>query len=215
MDTFVEDLIKLLLATLIGMLIGLERERDTKIGGFRTMMLIAMGSAFFTTSTLRVLGPETGRVVATIVQGVGFLGAGILINERGKIRGITTAATIWVVAALGAGIGLGYYSLSTVGAVLTFMILHELRPLKKWIDGPNRLYSYRLVLPRTSLVTPITAKVREFGLTLESKTWGKQDSKLFCLWEISGPEELHQKFAQYLIENPDITEFSFGVLQSA
>lgn len=212
MDAFIEDLMKLVIAILLGSLIGLEREWNTKIGGFRTMILIAIGSVIFTLTSLRMLGPEAGRVIATIVQGVGFLGAGILINDRGKVRGITTAATVWVVAALGAGVGLGYYSISVCATLLTLLILDDMRVLKKWIGQGHRIYNYKITLAiDLAVYNEVKDKTKEFSLKIRNAGLGKQTGKLICVWELQGSQAAHNAFAEYLLTHNDVLEFEFDI----
>ena len=108
MEIFVENLIKILLAAVVGGVIGAEREYQDKVAGFRTIILITLGSALFTIFSMTMdPGFTRSRVAANIVTGIGFLGAGAIVREGGKIGGMTTAATIWLSAALGMGIGAG------------------------------------------------------------------------------------------------------------
>ena len=121
---------RLLVSILCGAIIGLEREWARKVAGLRTMILICMGSALYmSVSELAALrGPEPfdiTRIAAQVVTGVGFIGAGTIIVARGQIHGITTAATIWVVAAIGLIVGAGYpyFGLLVTGIVLGILIL--------------------------------------------------------------------------------------------
>lgn len=109
MDPILTDnLVKLGMAVLVGGLIGAEREYQDKAAGFRTIILITVGSTLFTILSLTLdPGNTQTRIAANIVTGIGFLGAGAIIREHGKIGGLTTAATIWLSAALGMGIGAG------------------------------------------------------------------------------------------------------------
>jgi putative Mg2+ transporter-C (MgtC) family protein len=130
-------ILKVLLATLLGGLIGLEREWRGRDAGFRTNMLIAMGSCLFTLISIHGFpldesaARDTGRVAAGIVTGVGFLGAGAMFHTLQRTKGMTTAATIWLVAAIGMTVGVGAYLLATFVSVLTFVILRLLHPVGK------------------------------------------------------------------------------------
>src|SRR5512145_1503350 len=108
MDALIENLIKLSMAVVVGGILGAEREFRDKAAGFRTLILITVGSTLF---TIFSLGMDPGftrtRIAANIVTGIGFLGAGAIIREHGRVGGLTTAATIWLSAALGMGIGAG------------------------------------------------------------------------------------------------------------
>ncbi len=124
------NIIKLLVAGLCGGLIGLERERDNKPAGIRTQMLVALGSALFMIVSLSVgsdLRVDPSRIAAQVVTGIGFLGAGAIIRDRGSVRGMTTAASIWVVAAIGLTIGAGLFVEGIFITIFTFLILGWLR----------------------------------------------------------------------------------------
>jgi len=122
---------KLLLAALSGGLIGWQRDRRQYVAGLRTMALVAIGASLFT-SINDVVGVD--RVVANIVTGIGFLGAGIIFRDGATVRGITTAATVWAVAAIGVAIGMELYLLALVATPLVFLIL-EMRPLSEYLAG--------------------------------------------------------------------------------
>jgi putative Mg2+ transporter-C (MgtC) family protein len=122
---------KLLLAAFCGAVIGWQRDRRQYVAGLRTMALVAAGAAMFT-GINETYGMD--RVVANIVTGIGFLGAGIIFREGGTVRGITTAATVWAVAAIGVAIGVELYLVALVATPLVFLIL-EMRPLSEYISG--------------------------------------------------------------------------------
>src|SRR5271154_5080290 len=100
------DLLKLFISLIIGSVIGAEREYRSKSAGFRTIILITLGSTLFTIFSIQIGSPNSpDRIASNIVQGIGFLGAGIIFREGSRVNGITTAATIWIAAALGMGVG--------------------------------------------------------------------------------------------------------------
>lgn len=125
-DAFRLDLAaKLIAAILIGGGIGLERELKGKPAGLRTNILICVGSALLMDLSMNlaaVHGGDPGRIAAQVVTGIGFLGAGTILHTRGQITGLTSAATIWVVAALGLTIGAGYF-IEALGSTVTVMIV--------------------------------------------------------------------------------------------
>ena len=117
---------RLLLACLLGAIVGLEREISKKAAGVRTNLLICMGSAFFTLLSAVLAGdanPDKGRVASNIVQGIGFLGAGLILHNRNRISGLTSAASIWVVASIGMACGAGLYAAAVVAAVIVIVAL--------------------------------------------------------------------------------------------
>jgi putative Mg2+ transporter-C (MgtC) family protein len=127
--------VPVLVAAFVGGLIGIEREYRDKSAGFRTMILIATGSALFTImSDVVGSGEESTRIAAAIVTGVGFLGAGVVLKDGATIRGITTAAAIWLVASLGMASGAEEYWLVGSVTLLILLVLWLLPPFERWID---------------------------------------------------------------------------------
>ena len=124
MAEYAEIFLRLVLAVIAGGLIGLEREVVHKPAGLRTHMLVSLGSALFVLVGLETLPNETARVIAGIATGIGFLGAGTIFKSRNDVQGLTTAASVWTVAAVGLSIGLGYYLISAIAVVLVLIILH-------------------------------------------------------------------------------------------
>jgi putative Mg2+ transporter-C (MgtC) family protein len=133
-----DDAARLGLAAALGGVIGFERELRDREAGLRTHMLVCLGSALFTivsaygfreflTSGDQVIRADPTRIAAQIVTGIGFLGAGAIIRQGLSVRGLTTAATLWVSAAIGIAAGAGYYSGAVVGTVVTLVALWPLR----------------------------------------------------------------------------------------
>jgi putative Mg2+ transporter-C (MgtC) family protein len=126
-------LTSLALATILGAAIGLERELQGKEAGLRTNMLICIGAALLTDLSTTLAGAsdvaDATRISAQIVSGIGFLGAGAIIRDRGQVKGLTTAATIWVIAAIGMACGGGRYA-AAIGT--TILVLIVLVPLRWW-----------------------------------------------------------------------------------
>jgi putative Mg2+ transporter-C (MgtC) family protein len=125
--------IRLAVSIVIGGLIGLERELEHKPAGLRTIILVCLGSTIFMLVgfELGLLGTEMGRIVAGVVTGVGFLGAGAIIRARGEVYGLTTAATIWLASGLGLAIGAGYYILAITSSVFVLVVLRILGIVEK------------------------------------------------------------------------------------
>jgi putative Mg2+ transporter-C (MgtC) family protein len=117
---------RLLLACGLGGLIGLERELKHKSAGVRTNLLICMGSAFFTLLSPVLasdIGTNKGQVASNIVQGIGFLGAGLILHNRNRVSGLASAASIWVVASIGMACGAGLYLAASLGALIVIVAL--------------------------------------------------------------------------------------------
>ncbi len=117
---------RLLVACLLGGLVGLEREVNRKAAGVRTNLLICMGCAFFTLLSAVLAGdtnPDKGRVASNIVQGIGFLGAGLILHNRSRVSGLTSAASVFVVASIGMACGAGLYAAAATGTVIVILAL--------------------------------------------------------------------------------------------
>ena len=120
------DLLSIILAVVFGAAIGLEREISGKSAGLRTNLLICLGATVFTIISRNMGGGEMDsitRIAGQVVTGVGFLGAGAIIQDRGGVHGLTTAATIWLVASVGMACGAGYYKLAMLTTVAALVIL--------------------------------------------------------------------------------------------
>lgn len=138
-------LARLALAFSLGGVIGWEREYEEKPAGLRTFILVSTGAALFVLATLEMVDTARGwtdvgpvrvdpvRIVSSIAQGIGFLGAGTIIVTRGSVLGLTTAAAIWATSAVGALSGLGLWRIALVGTALTFIALQVLGPLTPYI----------------------------------------------------------------------------------
>ena len=120
----VELIIRLIFSFILSMIIGFEREISLKPAGLRTHVLVSIASTLFTVLSLYAFpGAETSRLAASILVGIGFIGAGTIIKTKEKIIGLTTAATLWTVTSIGIAVGAGYYLLASIVSVLTFLVL--------------------------------------------------------------------------------------------
>ena len=147
-----EIVARLVLAAAVGGFVGLERELRGYPAGIRTLALVAIGATLFTEISQLLGGND--RVAAQIVTGIGFIGAGLIFREGYTVRGITTASTIWAVAAMGMAIGLELYIVAVAGAVLLFVVL-EARPLTRRVE--------RAVAPKEEVLRRVLRRDDEDG----------------------------------------------------
>lgn len=147
MLSYQEILIRLLLAALLGSVVGLERERLEEVAGLRTHMLVAVGAAIFMLVSAfgfnDILGQpnvvlDPSRVAAQVVSGIGFLGAGTIIMRRTIVHGLTTAASLWAVAAIGLAVGGGLYFAAGTSTVIILVILAGVKPLEEAYRARNQ-----------------------------------------------------------------------------
>jgi putative Mg2+ transporter-C (MgtC) family protein len=116
--------LRLVLAAAFGAIIGWQREKAHKPAGLRTHMLIAIGAALFTVVSINgFIGGNPSQVAAGVVTGIGFLGAGAIMHRGRSVEGLTTAASIWAVAAIGLAVGAGMYLLALLTAIIVFLVL--------------------------------------------------------------------------------------------
>lgn len=205
-----DDIIRMMFAALVGGLIGFEREYRDKAAGVRTSMLISMGAAFFTILSYRLGGENDIRVAVGIVSGVGFLGAGVIMRDGGHVTGLTTACTIWLVAALGMGAGGGQYLLVGSITAVILAILWVLRPFERWVTGLRDEHTYHMVLTgNVASAEKLGNLFTNAGLKVLSMSLGKKDGKVTCTWEVVGPPSKHDAVVEKLATNPAIQDLEF------
>jgi putative Mg2+ transporter-C (MgtC) family protein len=140
----------IVVAAVAGGLIGIEREYRDKSAGFRTMILIAVGSALFTSMSLLLgKGDESTRIAAAIVTGVGFMGAGVILKDGANIKGLTTAATIWLVASLGMAAAAEEYWFVIVVTTLSLIVLWLFPPFERWLDKLHEFIEITVTVKNT------------------------------------------------------------------
>ncbi|HEY2026103.1 MAG TPA: MgtC/SapB family protein [Gemmatimonadaceae bacterium] len=186
-------LVKLTLAVLLGGMIGFERELAGKPAGLRTNILICIGAALLMDVSTRIGlidGHRVGdpaRIAAQIVSGVGFLGAGTIMQAQGMVTGLTSAATIWVVAAIGMTVGAGYYVEGMGAGLLVTFVLAGLGGVEHWVRRARRVVSATI---RTAPGTPeeeISTILRAHGIRIEDeRIYDHPEDRTFEL-KLSGP----------------------------
>lgn len=211
MDFLTEDVIKMLVALLAGGLIGLERETRDKAAGFRTIILISTGAALFTILSLKLgVGAEQTRIAANIVSGVGFLGAGVIFRGDGKVKGLTTAATIWIAAALGMGAGAGEFSLVTVSVTIVFLVLWIFPYVERLIQSFRDHHQYLVTIP---LQEDLFIKINNFfengKLRVSFKSRIKKGEYYICMWDTTGTKKSHDVVLDFLLHETDVIEFDY------
>ena len=206
-----EDLLKIALAVLAGGFIGIEREFRDKAAGFRTLIFICVGATLFTIFSLRLAGDkDPTRIAANIVSGVGFLGAGVILREGGRVVGLTTAATIWLTAALGMGLGGGQYALIGVAVLLALIVLWIFPRIEQWVDNARETRDYEIVcqLKPTKFIE-LEDVFRQNGLRIRSHRQVKSGNQMICTWQASGPMKAHERVMQQLYIDDEVQEFRF------
>lgn len=142
-----QGVLRLAAAVALGGAVGLERELRAQPAGFRTHVLVALGASLFTLSGIELAGADPSRVAAQVVAGIGFLGAGAILHERGAVHGLTTAASLWIAAAVGVACGVGRAELGGFATAVTLLTLIGLRYLEREVFPRRR--GHRVVLDVT------------------------------------------------------------------
>jgi putative Mg2+ transporter-C (MgtC) family protein len=209
---------KLLLATLLGGAIGIEREIAGKSAGLRTNILICLGAALFTQLSMDIarIGftpdgrpyGDTTRITAQIVSGIGFLGAGAILHGGGSIVGLTTAATIWVVAAIGAAVGSGAYVDACGATALIMLVLVGLRPVEAALMRKRR--RARAIL-RVRVGVPyeqFESIIKQYGLHVFGRRTFEHDTDRSFELELVGPSKQFDALGDALRGRPDVISFT-------
>lgn len=205
-----EILVRFLLAAAWGGIVGAEREYRSKAAGFRTMIMISLGSCFFTMMSITIGVGNPDRIASNIVTGIGFLGAGVILRGESRVVGITTAASIWAVAAVGMGIGAGYYFASAAVSVLILVVLAILPMLEQQIDNFNQYRTYKLQCTYTATVKQHFSEVfRRSKLRSEIVNEVKEGDKISITWQAHGHVREHEALADMLVKDELVERFEY------
>jgi len=207
-------LVKLALSIIIGGLLGAEREYRSKSAGFRTLTLICVGATLFTIFSQIIGGPgNPDRIASNIVTGIGFVGAGVIFKGDGssKVNGITTAAMIWVTAALGMTIGAGYLLVAMIATGMIFVVLFVFSLLEDWIDRANQIRKYHIVCVFENetlhrFETLFKTHHLRFRRTRQAKS---AENLLTGEWVVQGSEQNHRHVVHELMRDPTVKALEF------
>src|SRR6266496_1285875 len=208
-----ELLLQLGLATLLGGAIGLERELGGKPAGLRTNILICIGSALYTQLSLTMVHGATDatRVAGQIVTGVGFIGAGTILHARGAVVGLTSAATIWVVAAIGVALGAAFYWEAAGTTLLVLLVLQGLGRVERLVARQSTQSSLLVhVRPEPAALDELETVVRRTGLEIERQASRRENVDLVIEFTLRGPKRLHDEVMIALLHHPGVRTVSTG-----
>ena len=207
-----ENLIRIGFAVVIGGIIGAEREFRDKAAGFRTIILITVGSALFTIFSASLdPGFTRTRIAANIVTGIGFLGAGAIVREHGRIGGLTTAATIWLSAALGMGVGAGELIFVTISTFIVIIVLLVFPRLEIWIDSIRESRTYKIVVSAVNVdkIDQINEALATHELQIYEHHQSKTGNTIVGTWHTIGSPKHHEKFSLKMVKDKDIEDFIY------
>lgn len=205
--------LKLLLAAILGGIIGIEREFRDKPAGLRTNILICVGSTLFmsiSTKIAELLGGDPTRIAAQIISGIGFLGAGAVLHSHGFVLGLTTAATIWVVAGVGMALGSGMYLVAVFTTAMSLVTLYFLSFIEDKIQG-RKSYSYALIVTNLNqALVSINKVLQDSSVSAASFNFKKKAGHYRVWFTLLIPRETNLKIIQRLSEVPEITQVETG-----
>ncbi len=206
-----EDIIKIVLSVFAGGVIGIEREFRDKAAGFRTLIFICAGACLFTILSAKLApGSDPNRIAANIVTGVGFLGAGVILRDGVRVIGLTTAATIWLTAAVGMGIGGGLYLISGTMILAALIVLWLLPFVEHRIDNVREERKYEIICPPDAdKLAALEHTFRDCGLYVKTHSQVKNAQGMTCSWVASGSLKKHETLTGILFADPDLTEVKF------
>jgi putative Mg2+ transporter-C (MgtC) family protein len=205
--------LKLILAAVLGGIIGIEREIRDKPAGLRTNILICVGSTLFmsiSTQVAALLGGDPTRIAAQIISGIGFLGAGAVLHSHGFVLGLTTAATIWVVAGVGMALGSGMYTVAVFATAMSLVTLYLLSFIEDKVQG-RKSYSYSLIVTNLNeALASINRVLQECSVPAASFNFKKKSGHYRLWFNLFIPRETSLKIIQRLSEVPEITQVETG-----
>ena len=206
---YFEEAAQVTFAFVIGAVIGLEREFRSNPAGFRTMILICVGSCLYTILSKEVGGVSPDRIASNVVTGIGFIGAGVIFKEGITVNGLTTAALIWVTAALGMAIGYHNYPLAIIVSAMVVITLFVLEPVQHFINRFHKVKDYKI--KTISLGNNFKEEFENFFVTNDMdfrcmKTV-KENTDAVYIYRISSPDRNYDAVNHFLLQHKEVKSF--------
>ncbi|MDD5304212.1 MAG: MgtC/SapB family protein [Elusimicrobia bacterium] len=213
MTPFAQDLLSLSVALALGAFIGLERELSDKAAGLRTNILICVGSCLFMIVSKEFTGmpvADPTRIAAQIVSGIGFLGAGAIMREGEHVTGLTTAATIWVVAAIGMAVGFGSYMLAAATTVMVLVVQGVFPHLDTLIDELRQRHTFKITSDLDDEgLEQIKTIFRNSDVKVLRRKLMKRAGLYYSEWYVAGPRLEQKSVVRMLLENKHVRELTY------
>lgn len=203
------DFYRLGISIACGALLGFEREYRNKSAGFRTLILITLGSTIFTMMSAQ-MGDD--RIAANIITGIGFIGAGVIFKDNYSVTGLTTAAVIWMAAAIGMVVGMADYELSIAVALAVVIILSLFHGFENLLDWVHNRKTLRVTFtgPDISALIELEAHLINKNLRYQRKEVAKHEGKLAVVLLVFGRKNRIKALVNDLLNNPVIEHFNFA-----
>ncbi|MGI9101589.1 MAG: MgtC/SapB family protein [Terriglobales bacterium] len=199
-------MLRLVIAAFLGGIIGLEREFKHKPAGLRTNMFICFGSAMFTVMSVALAGEFTGdhtRIAAQIIPGIGFIGAGSILHSRGSVQGLTTAATIFVVASVGMAVGGGFYLIAIFSTLVILIALHMLGWMEARFSLKPLLMTYQVTGENAEeIVGAVNGALEEERRIMQTVQVGRTNSHYRVQFIVDATQKEHDALLNRLRQMP-------------
>jgi len=206
---YIDELLKIGTSFLVGAVIGIEREYRSKPAGFRTMIMICVGSCLFTILSKEASAISPDRIASTIVTGIGFIGAGVIFKEGLTINGLTTSALIWTTAALGMACGYGNYMMAGVVTLLVLFTMFILESLQTVIDSFHKVNIYKIRFLQEEYTLDDVEKIfTGIAVGYILLNIGKEKNLITVTYKVTANAEKNKLLNKLLTENISISGFT-------
>lgn len=206
---YLEEAAQVSIAFIIGAVIGLEREFRSKPAGFRTMIFICVGSCLYTILSKESNNVSPDRIASNIVTGIGFIGAGVIFKEGISVNGLTTAALIWITAALGMAIGYHNYPLAVVVSSMVVIALFVLEPVQRFINRLHKVKDYKIRTDDTS--DEFKKEMEQFfashDINFRCMKMNKENNDAIYLYRIGAPKHDYDIVNEFLLKHKGVKSF--------
>nr|WP_294902461.1 MgtC/SapB family protein [uncultured Lacibacter sp.] len=206
---YLEEAAQVSIAFIIGAVIGLEREFRSKPAGFRTMIFICVGSCLYTILSKESNNVSPDRIASNIVTGIGFIGAGVIFKEGISVNGLTTAALIWITAALGMAIGYHNYPLAFVVSSMVVVALFVLEPVQRFINRLHKVKDYKVRTSDTSdtFKTELEAFFASHDINYRCMKTVKENNEAVYIYRVGAPNHDYDMVNNYFLKHKNIKSF--------
>jgi putative Mg2+ transporter-C (MgtC) family protein len=206
---YLEEAAQVSIAFIIGAVIGLEREFRSKPAGFRTMIFICVGSCLYTILSKESNTVSPDRIASNIVTGIGFIGAGVIFKEGISVNGLTTAALIWITAALGMAIGYHNYPLAIVVSSMVVIALFVLEPVQRFINRLHKVKDYKIKTDDTTdaLKKEMEAFFEKHDINFRCMKMNKENNEAVYLYRIGAPKHDYDIVNEFLLRHKSVISF--------
>ncbi|MGY0039878.1 MgtC/SapB family protein [Pedobacter sp. NJ-S-72] len=204
------EVYKFLLTILLCGLIGFERELRAKQAGLKTMIMIGLGSTLFTVLSIKIGLGSQDRIASNIVTGIGFLGAGVIFKEENRVKGLTTACVIWIVAAIGMAVGAGYSEQSIGVTIVVLLALIFFPYVEEFVQSRSTSREYKIVKQYEN--EGLDSYEEHFKIARLKLIRGQQrmsDGIISGTWIAVGSPKNHKLFVDHMLQDEKILEFQF------